>query len=113
MGNPWFRQKVNNVPDLVREALVSRHGLDTQTIDRLRFVEKNGHSGGKPVREIRIFDPALIADGEKAIRKYDDLHTKRQAVLFQGHIGRDGSLYLADRRPSQTTRRGQTRVPSA
>jgi len=90
------------VPDAVREVLMSQYGLDTRSTEGLFCVESPGWHIGKRVREIRIFDPSLARSGTRAITKYDDLMLYREALLFQGHIERDGSVHLSDWRLPKT-----------
>jgi len=82
--------------DQVSKALQSQLRVDSQSADKLRFVRKSGHFACRRVKLIRIFDPALIKQGEVADLKYDDLEmaNHREALLFNGHVETDGAVYL-------------------
>lgn len=98
----WQRKGPYKLPDAVREALASQYGLDTRSTEGLLCVESPGWHIGKRVREIRIFDPSLARSGTRPITKYDDLMLCREALLFQGHIEKDGSVHLSDWRLPKT-----------
>jgi hypothetical protein len=97
----------------VGEALVSRFHLKLTDIDSWRLVEKPGHLAAltgavaqdRPVRFIRIFDPSRINESSLANLTYDDLKTRdgRKALMFEGHVEKDGTVHLADRRPPKIT----------
>lgn len=106
---PWQRRRPGRLPDKVREALQSQYGLDTQSTEGLLCVERPGKFSGRRVRNIRIFDPALVGDGGKSVRTYNDLLVHRRALLFEGHIERDGSVRLSDRRAPKSTKRVQSK----
>jgi uncharacterized Zn finger protein len=63
-------------------------------------------------RAIRIYDPALVTFTIGAVKKYDDLTIHKHAILFEGRIEKDGSVYLADRRPPKTVTRRPSRPPA-
>ena len=84
----------------VQNVLVYRFHLDPQYLKRLRMLEKPGSFAGKPVRRLRIFDPSILAGETTSAMQYEELSSseKRGALLFEGHIGHSGFVYLADRR---------------
>lgn len=95
----WRRSSRRLVPVEVGEVLVSRFHLGPQDIGRMLCLGKNTRFGGRPVRAIRLYDLALIPNGGRASRSYEGLARQRKAVLFEGHIEKDGSVVLVDRRP--------------
>lgn len=82
--------------DQVRKALQSQLRVDSQSTGKLRFLRKSGHFARRRVKLFRIFDPALIKNGQVADLKYDDLGmaSHREALLFNGHVETDGAVYL-------------------
>jgi hypothetical protein len=109
----WHTSGPKKIPDKVGEALVSRFHLNPADIDSWRLVEKQGHLAAltgvmaedRRVHFIRIFDPSRI-NGEFLIDlTFEDLKTPdgRKALKFEGHIERDGTIHLADRRPPKIT----------
>jgi hypothetical protein len=109
----WHMSGPKKIPEKVGEALVSRFRLKPADIDSWRLVEKHGHlaaltgvaSEDRRVRFIRIFDPSRITADSLTDLSYDDLKTpeSRKALIFEGHIERDGTVHLADRRPPKIT----------
>ncbi len=71
----------------------------------MRFLESPGRVATRPVRLIRVFDPQLISHQAVAEIKFHDLQLEnsgyRRALLFEGHIEKDGNVFLADRRIGQ------------
>lgn len=92
----WQRSGPQELPTKVRHFLSSQFRLDSQSAGKLRFLGKSGRFARRPVRFIRIFDPALIQIGQVVSLKYDDLEMDhhRKALLFNGHIEADGAVYL-------------------
>jgi hypothetical protein len=105
----WHISGPRKIPEKVGEALVSRFHLKPTDIDSWRLVEKHGHLAAltgvvaedRRVRFIRIFDPARVNEESLDNLTFDDLKTQdgRKALMFEGHIERDGTVHLADRRP--------------
>ncbi len=93
----FWKRSSGGVSDSVRKALVGQYKLDEGLISRLRGVEKGGHYAGRVVRHVRVFDPTLLGNGS-TVRRYEDLDAHKAAILFEGHVEKDGAVYLADRR---------------
>ncbi len=90
------------LPDKVKEGLIAKFALETGTVDKMRFSGKKGRYSNRPVQYFRIYDPDLISHGEPAKVKYNDFQLDmagdRKALLFDGHIEKDGHILLTDRR---------------
>ncbi len=97
------------LPEEVRTSLASRFNVDSDIIERAKLVAKAGQGH---CRDIRIYDPSLMGIMNGAVKKYDDLATHRQAILFEGRIEKDGAVYLADRRPPKTVTRRPSKLPA-
>lgn len=94
----WQQAKPKELSEQIQKLLIAQYKLDAQVLSKMRSVEKSGKFAGRPVRYVRVFDPSRVADGKQGIRQYDDLANHLEAVLFEGHIEKDGSIFLADRR---------------
>jgi hypothetical protein len=97
----WESSRAQSLPEPVRKTLSAQFHLTSEDIYQLRFLEKRGQFAERPMRFIRVFNPRLI-ENSAATLKYDDLldtYLRRNALLFEGHIEKDGRVYLADRRP--------------
>jgi hypothetical protein len=88
-----------HLEDVVLHALLSS-GKDEAAADNLRCVGKSGELAGRRVRYIRLYDPESISNNGGNSVGYAELDTSadRKALKFQGHIEKDGTVYLADRR---------------
>jgi len=53
---------------------------------------------GKEVRCVRIFSPYRTKEWQLSIRSREELEQHPEMLLFEGHIDRQGSVYVADRR---------------
>ncbi|HZA25885.1 MAG TPA: hypothetical protein VFA32_25365 [Dehalococcoidia bacterium] len=103
----WESSRSQSLPEPVRKTLSTQFRLMPEDIDQLRLLEKRGRFAERPVRFIRIFDPALMENNSAATLQYDDLlntYARRNALLFEGHIEKNGHVYLVDRRPPKTGR---------
>ncbi len=102
----WGSRGAGKITPSVQMELVSRFHISPQDVDRMRYLERDGWHGKKRVKQIKIFDPAVAAkNGLQSIRKYDDLTGHNAAILFEGYIEENGTVYLADRRlPRVVTR---------
>ena len=80
--------------------LFAEFHMGTASLAKLCFLEKHGKIGGQRVRLIRVFDPALISSGDVSKLKYQDLEEigDRTALLFEGHIEKNGPVRLVDLR---------------
>jgi hypothetical protein len=89
------------LPGSVIDALVSQFSLTSPALDKLSLLQKAGHFAGRAVRDIRVYDPALLGDGGATTKRFEDLQepSRRKAVLFEGHIEKEGTVVLLDRRP--------------
>lgn len=95
----WQKQRQDTkVPAGVGRAIQKQYGLDTQALDRLCCLSRPGSFTGRPVKLIRVYDPAFVTHVGKVVEKYEDLTDLREALVFEGHIEPDGSVYLVDRR---------------
>ena len=105
----WTSSKPRRLTDALRGNLVSQFHLGAESLEKLRFVGKNGKYAGRGVQFVRIFDPSLIASGGAAILKYQDLQeaANRGPLRFEGHIERDGPVHLTDRRQPVADGRAQ------
>lgn len=92
------------LPVSVTDALVSQFRLESPALDKLSLLLKSGTFAGRSVRLIRVFDPALLGDGGATTKRFEDLQetSRRKAVLFEGHIEKEGTVILLDRRPRPT-----------
>jgi hypothetical protein len=103
----WESSRSQSLPESVRKTLSTQFHLMPDDIDQLRLLEKRGRFAERPVRFIRVFNPALMENSGAATLKYDDLlntYVRRNALFFEGHIEKDGHVYLVDRRPPKTGR---------
>lgn len=96
----WTGSKSRGLTQTIRRSLFTEFHISLETSAKLRALENNGEYGGQRVRLIRIFDPALVSNGEKSNLKYHDLNETGDcdALLFEGHIEKNGPIRLADRR---------------
>ena len=109
----WRPSGPKRVPRKIGEALTERFHLKPEEIAQLRLVDKPGvlapvsqtPAEDRPVQYIKIVDPAAIEAGRRPTLVYDDLKTGacRKALRFEGHIEKDGTVHLADRRPPRKT----------
>jgi hypothetical protein len=101
----WQKPGPQELPITIKNTLMSQFSLTSQSVDQMRFLGQHGRCSGRPVRFVRIFDPALISGGA-ANAKYHAFQLEasgdRKALVFEGHIENDGKVCLADRRPPMT-----------
>jgi hypothetical protein len=88
------------LPGSVIDALVSQFRLGLPALDKLSLLQKAGTFAGRSVRLIRVYDPALSGDGGATTKRFEDLQepSRRKSVLFEGHIEKEGTVVLLDRR---------------
>ena len=72
--------------------LVFRFPLEPDVVSTMRCATRDGHSAGRSVRYLPMFDPALLSKGFSGIPRYDDLATHKQALLFGGPVEKGGDL---------------------
>jgi hypothetical protein len=111
----WQEPGPQELPVIVKSALISQFNLESQGVNKLRFLGRPGRIGDKQVQFIRIFDPALISGGAAAKPNYHDFQLRfsgnRHALVFEGHIERDGTVLLSDQHP-QTPDSKTTEAPA-
>lgn len=106
---PFRRREASRVlRAAIRVAITDQFELPAEVLSRLGCIEKAGRYSGRPVMYICIFDRTLVPEGGRAIRKWDDVMAHGEALLFEGHIEKDGSVKLLDRRPLKP---GETTPP--
>jgi hypothetical protein len=103
------------LPEPVQQVLISRFHLSRQSLENLRMVEKwdrlfaltGAVAEVQRVKCFKVFDPAILGLAYSANLKYDDLKTTayRQALQFEGHVEKDSTVHVADRRPPRITTR--------
>jgi hypothetical protein len=101
----WQKPVAQELSDHLKKHLIVQFSLDPQTVDKMRFSGKKGRYSDRPVKYIRIFDPALIEDGKSAAPNYDALVQipgQQSALLFDGRIETNERVYLTDRRTPTT-----------
>ena len=82
----------------IREALESQFKITPEQAGELRTAEKGGSYALRPVRLVRVYQPAAIG-GDIDSASYDDLDGSK-AVWFQGKIEKKGQIFLKDIRPA-------------
>ena len=102
----WQKPVAQKLSDQLKKRLIAEFSLDPQMVDKMRFSGKKGRYSDRPVKYIRIFDPALIEDGKSATPSYDALAPQilghRKALLFDGRIETNERFYLTDKRATTT-----------
>jgi len=99
----WKKCSQRGLSPILRMTLRRQYNLDDPTLDRLCCISQSGRYTNRPVRLVRIFDPTLVRKGK--IRRYDDIMAQRHALMFEGHIERDGNAYLLDKRTQKAAER--------
>lgn len=97
----WRKPVARELSDQVKEPLIAQFTLNPQMVEKMRFSGKKGRYSNRPVKYIRIFDPALIQGGEGAAPSYDALAQipgHQKALLFEGRIEANNRVSLTDRR---------------
>ena len=83
----WQFWKTAEKKDVMPKRLVNhlswKFSLDEDTLRRLRIASKPGSIGVRKTTFIRVFDPILL-NGAQAVAGYDDLDSRKEAVLFEG-----------------------------
>ncbi|PKB58132.1 MAG: hypothetical protein BZY83_08745 [SAR202 cluster bacterium Casp-Chloro-G2] len=100
----WGKSGSQELPAVVKNTLMSQFGMTPESVEKLRFLGQPGRQGNQRVQSIRVFDPALISGGAGGKAKYLDLGLQfsgdRKALVFEGYLAEDGTVFLTDRRPS-------------
>ncbi len=95
----WETSKPKPISAEVQEKLRTLFQVGPEQLQSWRMIEKPGRYDRKPMRRVRIIDPAML-NGRK-YRRYDDL--PKDCVLFEGRIsGGDVSLFDHRRRSAST-----------
>lgn len=102
----WGKPGPLELPVIVKNTLMSQFGMTPESVEQLRFLGQPGRLADQQVQFIRILDPALISGGAAGKAKYQDFELQfsgdRKALVFEGHIGGEGTVFLSDRRPPMT-----------
>lgn len=93
---PW------QLPARVKKDLVAQFRMGPERVAALQYVERPGMFAGRPVRYVRIFDPALIQMDPGAITHYEQVAGR--AVLFEGWFEMSGIPVLNDVRQGVSAR---------
>ena len=81
----------------IKEAIESQYKITPTQAAELRTAEKGGSYALRPVRLVRVYQPADLG-GDNTTASYDDLEGSK-AVWFQGKIEKKGQIFLKDIRP--------------
>ena len=93
------KNEAKKLPRTVHEYMRHRFILLPEYLDALRCFEYDGQVNQKQVSCIRIFSPCRAQERCLNIRTKSDLDQHPEMLLFEGYIDREGSVYVADRRP--------------
>lgn len=104
----WKKCSQGGLSPSLRMTLRREYKLDDPALDRLCSISRGGRYANRSVRLVRIFDSTLVRKGK--IRRYDDIMAHRQALMFEGHIERDGNAYLLDKRTQKAAERVATKT---
>jgi hypothetical protein len=95
----WEKAESFDLPDNIRTAMVSRFGIETALVNRIKCAQKQSTSSSA-LRHIRLFDPTMMDSSVKPAKSYDDLKRHKKSILFEGRVNKEtGEIYLSDRRP--------------
>ena len=89
------------LPENVKNQIVAQLHVEQSQIDQMAYVEKKGTYAGRPVKYIRVLNPALIPNPEKGQLKYDHIKNLDGASLFEVRVEQNGTMYITDMRPGQ------------
>ena len=93
------KNEANKLPRAVQEYMTWRFDLILEYLNMLRCFEYDGIVNGKEVSCVCIFSPYRAKEQHLSIRTRMDLDQHPEMLLFEGYIDRQGSVYIADRRP--------------
>jgi hypothetical protein len=101
MWNFWNSNKVEDITNVMSEQLASQYSLGEDKLKGLRYASKAGKFVGQKATYVRIFAPALLKKGVNLdfIRRYDDLSSRVDAVLFESRLAGGRLIDVFDRRP--------------
>ena len=94
-----YLSEAERLPRSVREYMRYRFIMLSEYLDTLRCFNYDGVINGKEVNCLYIFSPYMAKEQHLSIRTKVDLDQHPEMLLFQGHIDRQGGVYVADRRP--------------
>jgi len=94
----WRGPGPRKLPGTVRRDLVAQFRIDPDRVAGLRYLERRGAFAGRPVRLVRIFDPAIGSMDLTAIKHFEQL--EERSVLFEGWLEMNGTPCLKDVRHS-------------
>ena len=89
---------VRKLSRAVREYMQYRFNMLPEYLDMLRCFEYDGVVNEKQVKCIRIFSQLKAREQHLSIKSRTELEQHPEMLLFEGHIDRQGSVYVADRR---------------
>jgi len=92
----WQKPGPQEVSSHLRQALVSQFRVDPHDVAKMRVLGKAGRFALRRVQLIRIFDPGVVENGQGGALRFDDLDMagSRRSLRFNGHIERDGGIFL-------------------
>jgi hypothetical protein len=82
------------VPADLRHDLIMRFYVAPDRAQRLRCIEREGSSQGRPVRYLRVFDPQVLPEG--SIHRYEDVVGR--GLLFEVRLVKEGPAHVRDLR---------------
>ena len=94
--------KPAKLSEKIQKTLFVQFGLSREKVDGLRAAQMPAKLNGRPIRHIKIFDPALLGSESPSIRRYEDLEANPGVILFEGYIEKYGSAHLNETRTSST-----------
>ena len=102
----WDRPGTQELPNSVENTLISQFGMTTESVRKMGFLGIPGRLADQTVQFIRVFDPALMSGGSASKARYQNFDLQfsgdRKALVFEGHLEEDGTVWLNDRRPLMT-----------
>ena len=86
------------LPKRVQVYLEKEFQLLPKDMAALQCAARKGSFQGTPADFVRIFDKAKARERGVTVKGYRDLDYHRDLVRFHGHIVKDGTVHLSDRR---------------
>lgn len=86
------------LPKRVQAYLEKEFQLLPKDMAVLECAARKGSFQRAPAEFVRIFDKAKACERGVVVKGYRDLDYHRDLVLFHGHIAKDGTVHLSDRR---------------
>lgn len=90
----WKLPAAGALSDRVKKTLLVQFTLAPQEVEKLRAIQKPGRQDGKEIRHVRIYDPASLGADSQPIQRYEDLDSREEIIMFQGHIEKNGPAFL-------------------